>query len=90
MGATYLKETFGERIAFWGGGVDTQHVLSFGTPEEVIQKLRRYERLGIDQFTYCASYGLGLPEQKRSLELFIKEVMPAFDSTSIDVQATGS
>jgi len=52
--------------------------LMFGTPEEVIAKLKPYEKLGVDHFTYCASYGLGHKEQKRSLELFIKEVMPAF------------
>ena len=52
--------------------------LLFGTPEEVIVKLRIYETLGVDQFTYYASLGLGMKEQKRSLELFIKDVMPAF------------
>jgi hypothetical protein len=30
-----LKADFGERIVFWGGGVDTQHVLPFGKPAEV-------------------------------------------------------
>jgi hypothetical protein len=35
MDPQWLKDTFGNRIAFWGGGVDTQHVLPFGTPEEV-------------------------------------------------------
>ena len=30
-----LKRDFGDRIVFWGGGVDTQHTLPFGTPEEV-------------------------------------------------------
>lgn len=30
-----LKEEFGKDITFWGGGVDTQKVLPFGTPEEV-------------------------------------------------------
>ena len=30
-----LKADFGERIVFWGGGVDTQHVLPFGKPSEV-------------------------------------------------------
>jgi uroporphyrinogen-III decarboxylase len=30
-----LKETFGERITFWGGGVDTQKILPFGRPEEI-------------------------------------------------------
>lgn len=52
--------------------------LIFGTPDQVIAKLKPYEVLGVDQFIYCASFGLGMKEQKRSLELFIKEVMPAF------------
>jgi hypothetical protein len=30
-----LKAAYGARIVFWGGGVDTQQVLPFGTPEEV-------------------------------------------------------
>jgi len=30
-----LKERYGDRLVFWGGGVDTQQVLPFGTPEEV-------------------------------------------------------
>ena len=52
--------------------------LMFGTPEEVIGKLGLYDALGVDHFTYYASLGLSLPEQKRSLRLFIDEVMPAF------------
>ena len=52
--------------------------LMFGTPDEVVAKLGAYDELGVDQFTYYASLGLGMKEQKRSLELFIKEVMPAF------------
>jgi alkanesulfonate monooxygenase SsuD/methylene tetrahydromethanopterin reductase-like flavin-dependent oxidoreductase (luciferase family) len=52
--------------------------LMFGTPDEVIAKLKPYETLGVDQFTYYASLGLGMKEQKRSLELFCKEVIPAF------------
>ena len=50
----------------------------FGTPAEVIEKIRLYDNLGVDQFTYYASLGLGMKEQKRSLELFIDEVMPEF------------
>lgn len=39
-----LKRCFGGRITFWGGGVDTQHVLPFGTPEQVrAQVLDRLE-----------------------------------------------
>ena len=52
--------------------------LMFGTPDEVIAKLRRYQELGVDEFIYYASLGLGLPEQKRSLDLFCNEVIPAF------------
>ena len=52
--------------------------LMFGTPDEVIGKLRAYEALGVDNFLYCASYGLPMELQRRSLRLFIDEVMPAF------------
>jgi hypothetical protein len=41
-----LKAEFGDRIIFWGGGVDTQKVLPFGTPAEVREQvLRRCEIL---------------------------------------------
>ena len=53
--------------------------LLFGTPDEAIAKLKLYEELGVDEFIYYASMGLGLKEQKRSLELFCKEVIPAFN-----------
>ncbi len=52
--------------------------LMFGTPEAVIAKLKRYEALGVDAFIYYASMGLGMAQQKRSLQLFIDEVMPEF------------
>lgn len=35
MEPAHLKKQFGDRIVFWGGGVDTQKVLSFGTPKDV-------------------------------------------------------
>ena len=41
MDATKLKNEYGRDIAFWGGGVDTQHVLPFGTPEEVAEEVKR-------------------------------------------------
>jgi Uroporphyrinogen decarboxylase (URO-D) len=34
-----LKQEFGSRVTFWGGGVDTQRTLPFGTPEEVRQEV---------------------------------------------------
>jgi len=36
-----LKRRFGHQIAFWGGGVDAQHVLPRGTPEEVAANVRQ-------------------------------------------------
>lgn len=52
--------------------------LMFGSPDEVIEKLRLYENIGVDSFIYYASMGLGLEAQKKSLALFIDKVMPAF------------
>lgn len=35
MEREYLKKKYHRRAVFWGGGVDTQNTLPFGTPEEV-------------------------------------------------------
>jgi flavin-dependent trigonelline monooxygenase, oxygenase component len=50
----------------------------FGTPEEVVGKLRQYEAVGVDQFCYGANFGLPHHVERRSLELFITQVMPHF------------
>ena len=41
MDTRRLKHDFGSEITFWGGGVDTQQVLPFGTPEQVQDEVRR-------------------------------------------------
>lgn len=47
MDARHLKSTYGDRIVFWGGGIDTQKTLPFGTPAEVrAQVLERCEVFG--------------------------------------------
>ena len=51
--------------------------LLFGTPDQVIGKLKRYQDLGVEDFIYYASMGLGMEAQKKSLKLFCDEVMPA-------------
>jgi hypothetical protein len=43
MDPVELKKEFGAHFTFWGGGVDTQHTLPFGTVEEVRREVR--ERL---------------------------------------------
>jgi len=44
MDPVELKERFGKDLVFWGGGVDTQQTLPFGTPDkvyaEVIDRIR--------------------------------------------------
>jgi hypothetical protein len=35
MEAEGLKAAYGDRLVFWGGGVDTQATMPFGTPDEV-------------------------------------------------------
>lgn len=64
MDAPSLKAAFGNKICFWGGGVDTQTVLPFGTPAEVEAQVR--ERIA--QFspgggyvfnpTHCIQFGV--------------------------------
>ena len=41
MDPRLLKERYGERLVFWGGGVDTQRTLPFGTPGEVREEVLR-------------------------------------------------
>jgi len=35
-----LKRRYGNDLTFWGGGIDTQHVLSFASPEQVREHVR--------------------------------------------------
>jgi uroporphyrinogen decarboxylase len=41
MDSRRLKREFGDALTFWGGGVDTQHVLPRGTPQQVRDEVRR-------------------------------------------------
>jgi uroporphyrinogen decarboxylase len=41
MDAGALKARFGDRMAFWGGAIDTQHVLPTASPEVVRQHVSR-------------------------------------------------
>jgi uroporphyrinogen decarboxylase len=41
MDSARLKREFGRDLVFWGGGCDTQHVLQFGTPDQVREEVKR-------------------------------------------------
>lgn len=45
MDAGTLKARYGDRLVFWGGGVDTQKILPFGTPAQVREQVLK--RCGI-------------------------------------------
>ncbi len=36
-----LKEKYGDKLVFWGGGVDTQGAFAFGTPAQVRDQVRK-------------------------------------------------
>ena len=36
-----LKKDFGNDLVFWGGGVDTQHILPSGSPDHVADNVKR-------------------------------------------------
>jgi len=40
MDPRVLKKKYGDRIIFWGGGVDTQGAFAFGTPAEVKEQVK--------------------------------------------------
>jgi uroporphyrinogen decarboxylase len=41
MDTKRLKKEFGNDITFWGGGVDTQRILPYGTPQQVKDEVKR-------------------------------------------------
>lgn len=41
MDPAELKQLFGDRLVFWGGGCDSQHVLPCAAPDEVAAHVRR-------------------------------------------------
>jgi hypothetical protein len=45
MDPAWLKRSFGGRISFWGGGVDTQRTLPFASADEVVAEVRERVRI---------------------------------------------
>ncbi len=52
--------------------------LVIGEPDAVIARLKGYEALGFDQFSIWIDSGISHARKKKSLDLFIRHVMPAF------------
>lgn len=60
MDPVQLKQRYGRDIVFWGGGVDTQRLLPYGTPAEVKKQVKeRCEIFGRDSgFVFNAIHNL--------------------------------
>jgi hypothetical protein len=60
MDPAWLKATFGDGLTFWGGGVETQSTLPFGTPDQVRQEVG--ERLRVfapgGGFVFCPIHNI--------------------------------
>lgn len=65
MDAAHLKEAWGSRMTFWGGGVDTQQVLPFGSPQEVrrqvLERCEIFSRSGGYVFNSIHNVQAGTP-----------------------------
>ncbi|MFA6471190.1 MAG: uroporphyrinogen decarboxylase family protein [Candidatus Latescibacterota bacterium] len=52
MDPTQLKKEFGNRIVFWGGSIDSQHILPFASPDKIREEVRK----NIDTFKAGGGY----------------------------------
>ena len=52
--------------------------LTIGTSAEVIDRIKRYEDLGFDEYSFWMDSGMSFDRKCASLQRFIDEVMPAF------------
>jgi alkanesulfonate monooxygenase SsuD/methylene tetrahydromethanopterin reductase-like flavin-dependent oxidoreductase (luciferase family) len=66
-----------------------EDMIIIGTPEECLQKILRYESVGVDQLLCYVQFG-DLPHDKvmRNLELLAEDVMPELEARGHRVDAT--
>ncbi len=55
-----------------------QRDLTIGTAQDVIDKIKRYEDLGFDEYSFWIDSGMSFERKRASLDRFINDVMPAF------------
>lgn len=52
--------------------------LTVGTAREVIDRVKRYEDLGFDEYAFWIDSGMSAPRKRDSLARFLNDVVPAF------------
>ncbi len=70
------EEKFAERPDF---SLDSLHrTAMIGDPATVIERIRHYGELGVDEYSYWTDNSLSHEQKRDSLKLFIEDVIPAF------------
>jgi alkanesulfonate monooxygenase SsuD/methylene tetrahydromethanopterin reductase-like flavin-dependent oxidoreductase (luciferase family) len=66
-----------------------EDMIIIGTPEECLEKILRYESVGVDQLLCYVQFG-DLPHEKvmRNLELLARDVMPQLEARGHRADAT--
>ncbi len=52
--------------------------LTIGTAPDVVERIKRYEDLGYDEYAFWIDSGMSTSRKRASLRRFIEDVMPAF------------
>jgi len=67
MDPAMLRKKYGDRLVFWGGGVDTQKTLPFGTPaevkKEVAERIKIFKEGGGYVFNAIHNVQAGVPAE---------------------------
>lgn len=53
--------------------------LTIGTAQDVIDRIKRYQDMGYDEYSFWIDSGMSAERKRASLARFIDDVMPAFD-----------
>lgn len=76
MDSRRLKHEFGSQVVFWGGGVDTQKTIAFGTPSQVYAEVRdRIETFNRDGgFVFNAVHNLQGPTPLENMDAMFRAI----------------
>jgi uroporphyrinogen-III decarboxylase len=77
MDPSWLKREFGSRLTFWGGGINTQSTLPFGTPEEVENEVKEMIRIfgPGGGFVFAAVHNIQPGTPPKNIEVMLQAVI---------------
>ncbi|MDQ0260574.1 alkanesulfonate monooxygenase SsuD/methylene tetrahydromethanopterin reductase-like flavin-dependent oxidoreductase (luciferase family) [Sinomonas atrocyanea] len=82
------ESKFEGRLEFQPESLHTTAMI--GTPDEVIARLRDYEALGVDEYSFWIDNSMSHEAKRESLQLFIEHVVPAFTEQAAHEQSQES